>query len=376
MKENELTKKLLNAGYTKENPPDWVKPWNDFYGGWTYPVKMIYKMTLETPCGLLSKAEGAVTGHMSYGGVEWTLENDCYTVCCPKFDGNPCELNHELLRKPCGSTEKITQCACKITDKPYDYEKSLEKAHDDVWRESKELFNAFNTLKKGRACKIHSGYNRTTKKWKMIYNPQRKCDWCNNTYCTVLQTEKSQKTGNVYYDVKTSWIEKGNGLIPDEQKTVIKKGVKLLEHQISMTICEAIVKYAGWRIKEEKSHIMFREKIEKPSIKREVFNIRCESRLSRDLLQDLADIEEGIQIIHASDEIKMKKAIKRKRKDLRIKVKISSLEKKIRAIGYNKMNDYDQIKAKKLIGLKKIKEIETASVLSKISDFEQITLFG
>ena len=244
---NELTKLLLNAGYINEDPPDFVETWNDFYGGWTYNRKIWNRLVFETPCGLLVSGADLCGGTTQYMGVDFTLENNNYTVCCPKFDREPCGLNHEVLRnRPHGPGEPksahcefITQCACHLSNKPYEYKYSLDKAHNDVQTESDKLFKLFNEQKKGRACRHHSRYNRTTKTWTMIYNPRDYCAKYNMCgYCNVLQTELSEKKGNIYYDIKTTWTEKGIGLLPDEEKTVIKKGVKLLERPVSATICE------------------------------------------------------------------------------------------------------------------------------------------
>jgi len=377
MKNNELTKLLLNAGYTKEEPPDFVEKWNDFYGGWTYNHKIIYRLVFETPCGLLVSGAELYGGTMAYMGMDFTFENNNYVVCCPKFNRDgPCELNHELLRNSSiGSYEKIIHCACHLSNKPYEYEHSLEKAHDDVHAESDILFKEFNKKHNGRACRHHSHYNRATRTWHIYYNPQEYCTNNICTYCHLLQKDISEKKGNVYYDEKKTWIDKGNELIPDETRVTIRKGIKLLERSVSVTICEAIAKYAGWRIREQKSHIQFREEIKYPDIHKEIFNIRCEARPSRDLFQDLQDIQDGIQIIHANDEIKAKKESKKQRRIAYKENKIKVLEKKIFTLGYDKMKDLDQIKAKKLLGIKRIIEIETAANVSKKQQYNQITIF-
>ena len=377
MDNNELTRLLLKAGYTKEEPPDFVEKWNAFYGGWTYNYKTWNYLVFETPCGLLVSGAELYGGTMSYMGVDFTFENNNYVICCPKFNREgPCELNHELLRdNPFGALEKIIHCACHLSNKPYEYEHSLEKVHDDVHAESEVLFKKFNEKHNGRACRHHSHYNRTTRTWRIHYNPQEFCTHNICEYCHILQKNISDKKGNVYYDEKTTWIEKGNDLIPDETRITIRKSEKLLKRPVSVTICEAIAKYAGWRIREQKSLLQFREEIKYPGIHREIFNIRCETRPSRDLFQDLQDIQDGIKIIHASDEIKTKKEFKRQRRIAYKEKKIKCLEKKISTLGYDKMNDLDQIKAKKLFGLNRIKEIETAALLSKKQQYNQITIF-
>ena len=243
---NCLSLQLLQEGWTKEQtPPGCSGPWKDYYGGWEYSGKDVSGMTFETPCGLLVSGEHFVTGHMSYMGMEWTVENDNPTITCPTFRREPCPLNHTLLREHpyFGGAECLTPCACHRTERPYTYEGSVAEAHDQVWAEADRLFEEFDRAHGGRACRHQSRYNRTTKRWSMRYDPQECarmggcCHWCK-----VLQTELNSKKGNVFYDLKTTWTEAGEGLFPDVTKTRITKGVKLLEKTVSLTICEAIAK--------------------------------------------------------------------------------------------------------------------------------------
>ena len=57
-----------------------------------------------------------------------------------------------------------------------------------------------------------------------------------------------------------------------------------------------------------------------------VRNIRIECRESRDLRQDLADISEGIEVVHSSDKVKRKAQEKRDRKEKRQKQKAARHE--------------------------------------------------
>lgn len=251
---NELTKKLFAEGYTREHYPDYVNPYNWFYGGFTYTAKHLCKMVFSTPCGLLLDGSHFTNGHMSYAGVEWVAENDNPTVTCPRFSAKePCPLRHELLRgcKLLSRIGELVSCNCHQVSEPYDYNRSLDKVLDDVEKESNELFKTFNAQKHGRACKLQSYYDRHSKQWHMIYDPTM-CATCDCSFCDVLQTELSSKRGNVYYDEIVTHTEKGEGLFPDKVVVTATKGKKLLSHQAPLTICEAIVKYAKWRIIEQK----------------------------------------------------------------------------------------------------------------------------
>lgn len=359
---NELTKRLLNEGYTKESPPDWVNDWNDFYGGWQYPNDMILKMVFETPCGLLIKGSEINNGSMSFMGANWTIENDNYAVTCPKFSQEPCNLNHELLRDcHIGHRELLTHCACHLTDKPYNYEHSYKKAHDDVWAEAEELFKDFERQLNGRACKARCRYNRTTKKWSMHYDPiDCAHDRLNCRFCKVLQKELSPNKGNVYYDIKKTWIETGEGFLPDIQKTSITKGVKLLNRPASVTLCEAIIKHSKTKITNNfinnRKHA---ERLINPTIRYELLNFRCEVRASRDLLQDLADAQEGIEVHHASIDARHIKEQKHQRREAAKAKKIARSEKFVLTLGYDGLDDSEKRRAEKLLGLERITELET-----------------
>lgn len=106
---NELTQRLFSEGYTKENHPDGVRPFDPFYGGFTYQPKTLYQMVFETPCGLLVAGGHFVGGVMSFMGIHWMPENNNPVVACPRFVKAPCERNHPLLRERRG---EILHCAC------------------------------------------------------------------------------------------------------------------------------------------------------------------------------------------------------------------------------------------------------------------------
>ena len=61
----------------------------------------------------------------------------------------------------------------------------------------------------------------------------------------------------------------------------------------------------------------------------EPINFRVEWRESRDLEQDLSDISEGIEVIHASDLVKQKATAKRESKVKRKEAKVKANKKKI-----------------------------------------------
>ena len=93
---NKLSRRLLDSGYTREQTPPGCESWNDFYGGWTYNREHNRNAVYQTPCGLTGRIE--TIGSMSYMGVEYTLENDNYTIRCPMECRN-CDQKDPALKE-------------------------------------------------------------------------------------------------------------------------------------------------------------------------------------------------------------------------------------------------------------------------------------
>ena len=195
------------------------------------------------------------------------------------------------------------------------------------------------------------------KQWRMLYDPIScaREGFCH--YCDVLQTELSSKKGNVFYDVKISRTQKGFGLYPDERAVSIIKGKKLLEKSVSLTLCEAIVRYCGSHIQESEECRGWREGFFDPTYAVKVQNIRAEQRETRDILQDLQDAAEGIEIVHAGD---LKKAAVQKKRDNRqaaAEKKIARLERLILEKGLDRMEEADQRRARKFLSEEQMEEL-------------------
>lgn len=236
---NELTKRLLAEGFTKENPPDFVRQWNDYYCGWEYSTAYQNKMVFETGCGLLVKGGHFLSGHMSYMGVEWMPENNNPVVRCP-YDKVNCEKNHELLRSSI-SLGYLVQCRCRQTDKSFEYEKSIDKVHKDIAAEKDRLFEEFKAQKKGRVCQFSCRFDEKTKKWEQHYDPATICVTKKCTYCSILGRELSTKKGNVFYDTKVTVADTTPGLFNQGDITTVTKGMRFLDKNISIDICKIIV---------------------------------------------------------------------------------------------------------------------------------------
>jgi len=327
---NELTKRLLAEGWKPEETPPGTKEYFWFYGGWTYAAEALRTMTFETPCGLLVKGSRFGNGDMAWRGITWQPENDNPVVCCPRFDLDFCPMQHPMLwSKSYESRSGITrQCDCHQTERPYTYEGSLDEAHDRVWTEAEEYWKTFAARHKGRVCKQHCCYDRTAREWHAQYNPIECADFgraCR--YCAILGKELDARRGNVFYDVKETRIIKGDWLFPDKEVTTIHKGYKVLDRTVSLTLCEAIVRYAKHHIVDmfllNHHHELYFDK----SLRYELINFRAQRQNTRDIMQDLADTAAGIEVVHQADAEKLRKEQKRARKEARLAQRVRSLEK-------------------------------------------------
>lgn len=360
MKElNILTRQLLAEGWKSEDTPPGTHPYVDYYGGWTYTGDTIRSMVWETPCGLLAEGQHFANGYMSYNGVDWKPENGNPVIACPKFPSEPCPLRDSLLTSQgytLHSDDVVYQCACHRTDRPYTYEGSVDEAYDQVWKEADELWEIFKAQHKGRVCRYQSHYGRTAKTWRTFYDPMD-CTHMACTYCDVLAKEIDRRKGNVFYDLRRSWTEKGVGLFPDQQKVRMEKGCKLLKKTTSLTICEAIVKYGrrsiDARITSRYHHELFCDK----TLKIELLNLRFARVDTRDIVQDLQDTANGIEVIHAADTLKAAKEQKRARRAAAKAQRIRKAEKMLLTFGWEGLDGLWKRRVEKLLDVDRIDEL-------------------
>lgn len=375
VKYNELTKKLLAEGYTINNyPRDIVKlpngylskenPLDNFSGGFEYLRIYADSIIYRTGCGMSVLGKNVINS-MGYMGTEWCHENDNPVIRCP-FDKDKCPQNDERLHTMFGGGLCIQcWCVCHSTDKPYDYEHSFEKAEKERKEEKEKKYQEYSDAHKGRICKRHMYFDERTRMWALHYEPRECASICysQNGYCPILGRQLNRKRGNVYYDVKTSVVPDMRGKqisMFDKEKIVsVTKGIRFFEKPCSIDICEAFVRINA--ADEISYHYRINHSFEKlinPTWKFEILNIRAEQRESRDLMQDLQDIRDGILITHASDDEKKQKEEKKKRRQQAKDKKITAMEKKIMEIGYENLDLYEQNKACGLLTMDRIDELE------------------
>jgi len=367
---NLLTKRLLAAGYTAEYHPDYVrveesfgreKSLDNYDGGFTFQPWWVYEQTFRTPCGLLCKGRQCHSG-MGYMGIDWTYENDMATIHCP-YQKSGCRMKHEYLQ---GHNVFRFDCEVHMTDEEYQYEGSVEdimKRHDDEVRRKKARFSL---QRNGRVCHEHMNFNRDAQEWEMHYDPyicgMRKCVGI----CPVLGHELDKKKGNVLYDVKIKYLRHDleGTLFEGQVDTRVIKGQKLFSHPVGMDICRICAEQCMDRIKEkvksQYSRELFFAEYHGREFSFEIQNVRAERREVRDLMQDLEDIRNGIQVVHASDMEKKKADDKREKRQKTHEAAVKRLERKLLEEGYGNLEEYstDRRHADKWLGEERIAQLE------------------
>lgn len=316
---NELTKKLLAEGYTAENYPDYVILPGSCWGndklqnlsrGFEYKREVSDKFVYKTGCGMYLLGENAIT-NMSFMGYSWMHENYIVVANCP-YRKTDCELNNPVLNH-----HKFKHCECRRVNEEYSYDNSVEKAWKENELEKDRLYKEFEEKRNGRVCINHAFYNWDTKEWSLNYSPQECARRCNYSFCHIRQRELDKKKGNVYYDVKQTWITNEGTLLDGTEQVCIVKGKKFFSKIVSVDICEDFIRLESDEI-YEREWANCKMRYQNDSLKLEIVNVRVERRETRDLMQDLKDIQEGMQVVHASDLVKQKKEKKREDKEKRI----------------------------------------------------------
>lgn len=387
MKENLLTKKLLADGYTKENYPDYIRGWDDFYGGFEYKASYRDKLTYITPCGLHCKGSSAMGG-MSFQGIQWEYENDCPTIICP-FYKRDCKQTHEAFQgKGC-----LGRCPVHQIDKEWTYEGSAEEQQDKADNEKERLKEEFIKAHCGRVCENHMKYDPYKKEWSFKYDPFT----CASGYCSVLNTSFkdgaacpvlgkviTSEKGNVYYDVRFVGRDytKDGTLFEGERLVQLIKDVPLFNKPIRLEIAKVIAKVGRHHIehmvrynsKWYPSLWMYEAEIGERDLHWSVENIRAEKKIVRDLEADLKDIDDGITVIQEIDERKRIKTEKTAKRQQAKEKRILALEKKILK---DDLTDKDRAVIRKYLPPEKVTALrqKREEIEEEKGRFQQMTLF-
>lgn len=364
---NLFTQTLLKQGYNRENFPPYARLPNgyskkemfDLFGGFEYQPWYLKQKVYVTGCGLLCKGSYLSNGYMSFMGIDWKPENNNPVLCCP-YRIDHCSLRHSLLDPTADNGGcQINFCDCHETHLSYDYEHSVDKEYDKQEKAKKAKYKDFEQRVHGHVCQWHMYYHDRTEKWEQIYSPIKCARMCQNIggICSLRHPPISSKRGNIFYDVKITKHCYEN--ILQKQEVVIKKGCQFFDTGKSLTICEETLKRCKSEIIERVLPHYTRESLVL-EWDVEVLNIRVESRESRDLIQDLADIHDGITIIHASDQKQNQTEAKRARRKSAKEKRIQKLEKLIIETGLDQMESYsiDSIHVHKWLTSKRLTELQ------------------
>ena len=110
----------------------------------------------------------------------------------------------------------------------------------------------------------------------------------------------------------------------------------------------------------------------------EIINIRAEQKETRNLMQDLEDIKNGIRVTHASDNIKQKKQLKKERAEKAKEVKRRKFLKQIERVGWLGMDEIDKKNARKVLAHEEITDADKKhreSLNKPKEKSEQLSLF-
>lgn len=391
-KYNKLTERLLAEGYTADNHPDYVRvsggsfghgdPLDNIHGGFEYTRKYRDSLVFKTGCGLYVKGSELGFGFMSYMGIDWIPENNNPVITCPMRPSS-CDKRYSQILGDAhgGGLAKIFQCDLRMTDEPYDYEHSIAKCKDDEAREQNQKYEDFRKRVHDHVCHWHMHYNYWDGKWYQKYDPTVCARMCQHRggICDLTHKELSKKRGNVFYDVRITKIHNAGDLFDGQEEVSLRKGIRFLSHPTSITICEEIAKRCRDKI-EENVRNKYCSDIVVNDVKVEVLNIRAEQRESRDLLQDLADLKEGIKIVYESDNDKQIKQAKKNKRAAAMNAKIAKLEKKLLEVGYENLEEHslDKIHADRWLDPERLEEIaeqRRQMLMEEKNKPKQMTLF-
>lgn len=384
MEYNALTKKLLAEGYSAENYPDHVQvdssrlsgddPLNNLGGGFVYKRSYTRTLIYKTGCGKYVKGD-EVLDQMGYMGVEWCHENDNPVFRCP-YDEPECQYNDPLLYGIRGGGLCIQcYCTCHRTEEPYDYENSIEKANHLRKQEKERKKQAFIEAHHGRVCERHLCYDERKKQWLHHYDPSdcaRIC-YAQGGYCPVLGRKLDTKKGNVFYDLRIEGVQ--HYPLYDEPWATATKGMQVFDKAVSMDICRAYVKlYKEGELEKYYRSNHSTEFLFDKTRKVTVLNMRAEQRMTRDLIQDLQDIRDGIFVSYEPDLKKAAAEDKRKRRNTARQRRVRKMEKRILQVGYEELEEFEKRRADKLLSTERIEELEEQR-LEPVIQWSQMTLF-
>lgn len=332
---NKLTERLLAQGVKLDDPATWPENvWLGEENNFAYKREWRFTPTWESPCGLLIHRHGDFWGDTWALGEHHCAENDNPLFGCP-IPGRPCE---HRLKLPAG-----INCCFHRTDKEWRKEISveeLERLAAERWQELREEeLEKYPGWKGDCACLrreyLPDGSVRLRRQWRLEKCLGMSGGRCESTQCVCrLGAPRDLSRVNIFYDL---YVERDYtvGMVPCHDAQ-LRKGLKVFERAICRTDAELALKI--WRHDPDSALLppqMGRLNVERNLNSREVFFIRHHGRYgdrtectlraevrairvaraeTRDLMEDLRQIRDGVEVVHESD---LKKAAEVKDREKR-----------------------------------------------------------
>ena len=340
MEQNQLTRDLYAAGYTREDHPSFVY-WSDWQN-FGYLFEALLKFTWETPCDLLVDGKsdlgrGLACSDASFQGIDYCPENDNPLLRCP-YERKDCP--HSISGFP------VPLCPCHTTGKRYSYEQSAERVESE---RSERQHRQYMEITGGAYCACVVGGNGYDGGHVEVQYDVEQCIRCRcqNPVCVIRKQKRDLSRANIFYDVRRTWITRIGFL--EEKKVQVTKGERVFPHPVARTDAEI------W-LETKKAHfnpLWSSSVIDSPHLtpedRRQTFfskmhrrygeydyfefhydveNIRIAKSEQRDLLQDLRDVADGLEVVHAVDLKKEQAAKKRESRQRRREQKERRLNKR------------------------------------------------
>lgn len=339
MEQNQLTRDLYAAGYTREDHPSFVY-WSDWQN-FGYLFEALLKFTWETPCGLLVDGKSDLGRDLaccdaSFQGIDYCPENDNPLLRCP-YERKDCP--HSISGFP------VPLCPCHTTGKRYSYEQSAERVESE---RSERQHRQYMEITGGAYCACVVGGNGYDGGHVEVQYDVEQCIRCRcqNPVCVIRKQKRDLSRANIFYDVRRTWITRIGFL--EEKKVQVTKGERVFPHPVARTDAEIWLEMKKAHFNPLWSSSVIDSPHLTPEDRRQTFfskmhrrygeydyfefhydveNIRIAKSEQRDLLQDLRDVADGLEVVHAVDLKKEQAAKKRESRQRRREQKERRLNK-------------------------------------------------
>ena len=347
---NELTKRLYAAGHTREDhPPDVY--WRD-YKNLGYKFETTLGFTWETPCGLLIRGDSLLGRGLgfedaTFQGVWYCPENDNPLLRCP-LEQRSCPHIPTGLPLP--------MCPCHQTDRAYDHDLSAEKI---VEERDRKKHRQYMEITGGSYCACVVTNNGYEGGYVEIRYDVMSCIQygCKNPFCVIRKQSRDLSRVNIFYDIRRIWTTRVGFL--EDRRVEITKGVKVFPRAVARTDAEIWLKTREAEYDPLHDQSIIDRPRKTPEDRRQehfskahrryanydyfefeykVENIRIARSCQRDLLQDLQDAADGIEVVHAADQMKATAAEKRAGRERRQKQKLRRRQDAYLAMGTEQLS--------------------------------------